>query len=122
MLVTGDCALLEVSISGRNGSTSCVGDQVTYTCTVSDNVHQWQIPSRHFSEFILRNLPTFPRPGDYPSPFSIMTEDDGGVGADPITSALSVTSFLGLDGANIACSDTGAIEIQDATAMVFGKC
>ena len=64
---------------------------------------------------------SLPPPVGPPSLFLIETTEDGG-GA--ITTELSVTSFAGLNGANITCSDGNLIttETQDATALVFGKC
>ena len=115
LLHTGVSAPLQVSIA-----TSCVGDLVTYTCTLPTVSHAWMIPSLGFIETITRTTPTFSEP---PSPFSIVTTADGG-GANPITTALSVTSFAGLNGANITCGDPSQIlnETQDTTVVVFGKC
>ena len=120
VLVTGDCAPLQVVICSGNTNTSCVGDLVTYTCTVPAVAHTWSIPSLGFSDTITRTSPTFDDPA---SPFSIVITADGG-GANPITTALSVTSFAGLNGANITCSDGNELitETQDTIAMVFGKC
>ena len=122
--MTGDCAPLDVDISGRNGSnTSCVGDLVTYTCTVPAVAHDWEILSLGFTATINRNNPTFPRPTNPPSPFTIVTTADGN-GSNPITTALSVTSFAGLRGEDIICTDGNLVsrETRNATAMVFGKC
>ena len=83
----------------------------------------WESSSLGLAATITRANPTFPRPGDPASPFSIVTTADGG-GVNPITTALSVTSFAGLDGANISCRDANQVtnDIQDAVIMVFGKC
>ena len=70
--MTGDCAPLQVAVTNRSGSTSCVGDQVTYTCTLNENSHEWEIPSIGLDETITRSEPTFPRNGDPPSPLSIV--------------------------------------------------
>ena len=121
IIYAGDCAPLQVAIAGRSGSISCVGDMVTFTCTVPAVAHSWDIPSL-VDVSITRQDPTFPRPGDPASPFAItITADEGGV--NPILTALSVTSFAGLNGANITCSDANQIEdeAQDATALVFSK-
>ena len=117
VFVTGDCAPLEVDIAGRSGSTSCVGDMVTYTCTLPATAHTWSIPSL-VDVSITRVNPTFPPPGSPPSQFSIVTTADGG-GTNPITTELSVTSFAGLNGANVTCSDGNQLitETQDATAI-----
>ena len=118
VLVTGDCAPLQVTISSGNTNTSCVGDLVTYTCTVPAVAHTWSILD--FMVAITRGTTTFDDPA---SRFSITTTVDGG-GPNPITTELSVTSFAGLNGADITCSDGNAFtnETQDTIAMVFGKC
>ena len=122
VLVTGDCAPLQVTITDRSGSTSCVGDLVNYTCTLPAVSHNWRIPSLG-DVSITRINPIFPRPGDPPSQFSIVTTSDEG-GTNPITTVLSVTSFAGLNGITITCSDGNRFinETQEAIAMVFGKC
>ena len=123
LLYAGDCAPLQVAVTGRSGSTSCVGDWVTYTCTVSAVAHDWDIPSLGLDATITRTSPTFPRPGDPVSPFSIVTTADGG-GPSPVTTVLSVTSFAGLNGITLSCSDGNQFTngTQDVIAMVFGKC
>ena len=115
----GDPAPLQILVTGRSGSTSCVGDQVTFTCTLPAVAHVWSIRSLGFSAVISRGLPTF---HDSASPFTIVTTADGG-GVNPITTELSVTSFAGLNGANITCIDANQVvtEVQDTIAMVFGK-
>ena len=121
ILFTGTCPLQTV-VTGRSGSISCVGDQVTFTCTVPAVAHSWDIPSLGLDASITRNTPTFSRPGDPSSRFSIVTTVDGG-GANPITTELSVISFAGLNGTNITCSDANQIvtEHQSTIAIVFGK-
>ena len=74
----GDCAPLQVSISGRSGSTSCVGDLVTYTCTLPAIAHVWESPTLGFAAAITRVNPTFPFPDGPASPFSIAITADGG--------------------------------------------
>ena len=119
VLVIGDCASLQVAVTNRSGSTSCVGDMVTYTCTVPSIAHQWNIPSLGESVIVTRNRRTFSGSGDGSLSIALTTDE-----ADAITTALSVTSFAGLNGANITCFDAigGVIETQDTTAMVFGRC
>ena len=114
----GDCAPLQVSVTNRSGSISCVGDVVTYTCTVPSIAHQWNAPSLGVAGIITMTLPAFPGSGEG-SPSVSLTSGD-----DPITTALSVTSFAGLNGADITCFDAliRINETQDSTAMVFGKC
>ena len=86
-------------------------------------VHSWDIPSFGLDIIIARSQSTFPLPDGPVSPFSITITADGG-GANPITTTLSVTSFAGLNGADITCSDGIQIidDTQDAIAMMFGKC
>lgn len=108
-----------MSIAGRNGSMPCVGETVTYTCTVAAIAHAWKIPSFGFSVTISRATPTFSD-----GQFSIITTADGG-GSNPITTALSVTTFAGLDGANITCEDgfasPGEGDIKMTVVTVLGK-
>ena len=117
--MTGDCAPLQVTISSGNTDTSCLGDMVTYTCTLPAVSHVWSIPSLGFLETITRSCPTFDDPA---SRFSIETTADEG-GPNPITTALTVSSFAGLNGASITCSDGNEFtnETGDTIAMVFGK-
>jgi hypothetical protein len=41
-----------------------------------------------------------------------------------MTTVLTVTSFAGLNGANISCTDAGPVNgtVQETTAAVFGEC
>ena len=124
LIVAGDCAPLQVAVAGRSGSTSCVGDLVTVTCTLPVVIHDWEIPSLGLDVIITRRIPTFPRFSGDDSRFSIAITMQGGLDTDSITTELSVTSFAGLSGANITCSDPLQIigATQDTIILLFGKC
>lgn len=118
--MTGDFSPLGFAIAGRSGSRSCVGDLVTYTCTLPAVSHRWRIPTfglQQLDVIITRANSVF---SDSRISISI-TEDEGG--ANPITTELSVVLFSGLDGANIICRDGNEFlfQIQEATVMVAGE-
>jgi hypothetical protein len=128
-LCVGVGAPLQTTVVNRGGSTSCVGDIVTYTCNISSNVHLWRItqPGSGLIAAALSNtlgFPTFPPSGADPSPFMIaVTTDDNVTGF--ITTVLTVTSFAGLNGTNILCAENAMAtgdDIQETTAVVFGEC
>ena len=84
-------------------------------------VHAWRIPSLSFSASITRADPSASNAG--PPSFSIVIVDDIGTA---IITALSITSYPGLDGIIISCEDGNVApgqqpEIQNTTAMVFGE-
>jgi hypothetical protein len=118
---------LETTVLNRNGSTSCIGDTVNYTCTVGGIAHVWRIAppgSSATTGVITRVSPTFSFPGGAPSPFmiSIATYD---MVNNVITTVLTVTSFAGLNGTDILCIDGTVVngEIQEtiATVLTFGE-
>ena len=119
IMFTGSCAPLQVSVRGRNGSMPCVGETVTYTCSVNAIVHAWKIPSLQLSISITRSTPTFSD-----GQFYIEITSDGG-GNNPITTALTVTAFTALDGANLTCenglANPGEGEIQMTVVTVLGE-
>jgi hypothetical protein len=119
---TGDGAPFKDVVTDRNGSTSCVGDMITYTCSVPAVAHAWEIPSLNFSELITRTTATFPPINNDTSQFSIVTTADPG-GNNSITTALSVNATAALDGANVTCGNGDQIvnDIQSNIIMVFGK-
>ena len=115
--VVGECAPLQTVVSGRSGETSCVGDTVTYTCTISASSHTWMISSLANPASVSIGARTVNIP-----PYSIEVTSDNGV--NMVTgSRLTVTSFAGLDGVNITCFDATTLNgvVQETTAMVFGK-
>ena len=113
-------APLQTTVLNR---ASCVGDTVTYTCTVSGNGHDWTIEppgSSVISASITRRFPDFPRPGNPPSPFIINTTSDV---SSSLATVLTVTAFAGLNGTRISCVDVIDVsgDLQEATAAVFGE-
>ena len=117
MSVVGECALLQTEVSGRSGETSCLGENVTYICSISGFTHVWRISGFSDAAFV-----TAGQRSDNIGPYSIEAISVSGV--NMVTeSRLTVTSFPGLNGVNITCLDTTATngEVQETTAMVFGK-
>ena len=111
----GYCAELQTVITGRSGSTSCIGDSVTYICTVPSQAHLWNVPALGANNVGISRVAL---------PFN-----DGGVsiaivpGPDapnPIVSALTVTASPQLNGASIICADIISSADQNTTATVFG--
>jgi hypothetical protein len=118
---TGDGAPFEdVVVTGRSGSTSCVGDMITYTCTIPAVSHTWAT-SLGFDTSISRGSPTFPTIG-VSSQFSIVTTADPG-GANPITTAFSVNATVELNGTVVTCSDGNQMvnDTQSDAVTIFGK-
>ena len=97
--------------------TSCIGDTVTYTCTVNAVGHGWNIS-------LLPEVVTVTRSGPRKSepPYMFRLIGDEVVG--PINSTLSLTVFAGFNGTSITCEDSNLLfgVKQSATAMVFGEC
>jgi hypothetical protein len=125
LIIIGVGAPLQTTVLNRSGSTSCIGDTVNYTCTVGGGAHIWRIapPGSSVSTVaITRGSPTFPAPGGSPSPFMISLATDDIVN-NVITTVLTVTSFAGLNGTDISCTDTSVVngEVQETIAIAFGK-
>ena len=98
-------------------STPCVGDDVTYTCTVASLAHTWNFGS--FTADVI-NGDTIGVPetvGAYT--LVLLSRNSSG-----LVSTLSVTAFDGLNGTNISCRDGLAVnnpEVQETSALVFGE-
>lgn len=111
----GDVAQLQMSIGGRIRQSSCVGELVTFLCSVAANSHGWTIPTVNLAVTINRFIRQLSIP-----PFNItLVSDDGNV----ITTSLSVISHAGLNGTNISCSDSNNLigETQFIVASVLGE-
>ena len=119
MFSPGDSAELEVLIGGMSiGRTaSCVGETVTYVCTVPSNAHKW---IRKSDSFTFKTIVIAGGGGDafdngfiFQGIFLI----DG-----HLTSAVTVFTTFELNGVVIVCEDgEGSEEEQTVTAVVFGK-
>ena len=118
-LISGitNCAPLQIDAPARAGSTSCIGDTITYICTVSSQAHTWSIASLGVTVAITRAVPMTTSP-----PVTVVTTGDDGTS---ITTALTVTAVTGLDGANITCVEGVAgpqdAQLQEVIASVFGE-
>ena len=112
----GDCAELEVLINNVNRTTSCVGETVTYVCTVGSARHVWNITGLNEEESVLGGSDDEVR--------GVFTIAPVSVANGILTSSVSVTSFPGLDGVMLRCRDgtnTQGLEEQTTTATVFGE-
>ena len=100
-----------------SGTGFCVGDNVTFTCTLPSFAHQWIGPG--FSETItpVTDVP-FMRGTDNRLIFTRL-----GIHPNRIITSLSLVVYSGFDGATLTCSDGFQmnIETQTATATVFGE-
>ena len=95
---------------------ACIGDAITYTCSVATFSHTWRILSFGVDVDITRNR------NFSDSRFTIVVARDPG-SDNPIITELSVIAFDGLNGTAIHCSDANTIvtDTQETIAMVFGK-
>ena len=119
MFIPDDCAELEVLINGVNigRTTSCVGENVTYVCTVASTTHIWRSDS-FVQSITIAGISTDVTDANGFTFQSMGLNDD-----IILTSSVSVTSFPGLNGSLIKCGDgtgLGAQE-QNTTAMVIGE-
>ena len=100
-------------------NTSCVGQEVTYTCTIQSTSHAWTL---HTLPNPLTTAITRATPEDTRPPYSFQTVSDDG---NTIITSVTVTAFPELNGTIISCVDgnapTGQGDMQETTAMVFGK-
>ena len=96
--------------------TSCVGETVTYVCTVASVVHQWRSASFDNSFTLAGASEDVTDANGFT--FQTISLIDG-----ILTSAVSVLSSSGLNGALIECEDVGGLgaEEQTTTAIVFGN-
>ena len=97
-------------------TTSCVGEVVTYVCTVDSPAHLWSSADFAQSVTIAGGSPDVTDENGFT--FLRMSFADG-----ILTSSVTLTSYSGLDGVMIACVDATAIdaEEQNTIAMVYGE-
>ena len=119
MFTPGNSAELEVLINGVNigRTTSCVGETVTYVCTVASVAHIWRSASFVQSVALAGSSDDVTDSNGFA--FQRISLIDG-----ILTSSVSVLSNSGLNGTLIECEDgTGlGAEEQTTTAMLIGKC
>lgn len=116
----GNCTDLEVLIGGEMiGRTAlCIGENVTYVCTVNTISHIWRSQMDLFMQDQVITQGTDPITDSNGFVFQRVSQSNAG-----ITSSFSAVSFSGLDGERIECSD-GTVQNggqQVITAMVFGE-
>lgn len=98
------------------GSTSCTGDTVTFTCTISAIAHTWT-----FSFGILNSV-TISRENPIVVEADYILRTVTNLGG-PITTSLELTSSAELDGRSISCTDPSNMvtDIQIGSVMMFGE-
>ena len=92
-------------------SESCIGENITYVCNVTAVAHTWRING---SPAIA--VSSTPQVIDERYTLRIVSLND-------LVSSVSVTSFDGLSGVNLTCTDGRPVNppTQDVVAMVLGK-
>ena len=99
--------------------TSCIGDDVTYTCNVDSTVHIWEFGGLIGTVAIGASL------NDPASIGAFTLQRVSGTSTSAIVSTLSVTTFAGLNGTLISCRDGTVIpedaESQTTIAFVLGE-
>ena len=94
-------------------SASCTGENVTYVCNIISVGHVWSINGGPC--LVVTLTPQVINEG-----YTLQLVSFN----DTIVSSLSVTSFDGLNGINVTCTDPVLIDPlppQEAVAMVLGK-
>ena len=98
--------------------TLCIGDDVTYTCTVASPTHRWDFGGQTHTASSGDRL-------NDPVSVGIYTLQRVSGNSSRIVSTLSVTAFAGLNGTQISCRDAltsiQEAERQQTTAFVFGE-
>ena len=89
--------------------SSCLGDTVTYNCTLQAIAHIWRIHTQPLVVYsVVRTLPE----GGIVSGFRFQLVVDTG---DAIISSMTVTTFLGLNNVTIQCADGNIPEGEGIT-------
>ena len=117
MFSPGDCGELQV-VTGDIGRTiSCVGETVSYVCTVASVNHIWSSDSFVQSITIAGASPDVTDANGFTFQSMGLNEDNF------LTSSVSVTSFPELNGSLIQCGDASGLgaEEQNTTALVIGE-
>ena len=99
------------------GTGFCVGDNLTFTCTVSSLGHQWRGPSLSLTINPGSIVPYM----DGPDGRFILTRV--GSQRSRIITSLSLIVYFGFDGATLTCADSLLVveETQTSTASVLGE-
>lgn len=107
---------IQTIVDGRNRNAPCIGENVTYICTVPVLSHAWNVPRYDVTATISVQTNLF------------INKDPGfiirlmAVGTNTITSSLSVISFAGLNGTRITCTDSVILggESQEIVVNILG--
>ena len=94
----------------------CPGENVTFTCTIPSNGHQWSIPSRGIFQSL---LPRDQGRVILNSPFQFTVTE---VMTGSIISTATVTATADLNGTVLLCQDAiGMLPNQNNTINIIGK-
>ena len=115
-LHTGNCAKLQVLINGQTGrSTACVGENLTYVCTLETVTfgHYWSIPGID-SQIVLLDILDITVMG-----FTLRSVQEVD---DILSTSVSVTAYSELNGTVIECREAiFDVEVQNTTVLVDGE-
>lgn len=117
-LYQGVSSQLQALVQGEsNRDTPCVGENITYICTVPALSHAWSVPQYGVSATISVQTSSF----DNKNPqftMRLVTHS-----SNAITSSLSVIVFTDLNGTRITCTDSITLkgESQEITVEILGK-
>ena len=100
-----------------SGTGFCVGDNVTFTCTVPINTHHWSGPGLSETVGAATVVPFLSGTDNQ----FILTRVD--FQQSIISTSLSLTVYSGFDGVTLVCADGGGGngDPQNFTATVLGK-
>ena len=100
--------------------TSCIGDEVTYTCTVDSVAHRWDTNDGVTATILIGDFLNATQVGGV---YTLKRVEANSTSA--IASTLSATAFAGLNGTLISCRDglvaEGIAETRTARVMIFGE-
>ena len=107
MLIDGDV---------RESPASCVGENITFVCTVASLRHSWTVGSFVSGQTVLA------RDDEDITEVGVFTFRRVNVSGGTITSSVSVLSFSDLNNVMIECVDGGGgTEEQNNVAQVYGE-
>lgn len=102
---------------GSNRNTPCIGENITYICTVPALSHAWNVPQYGVSATISVQTTSFTN--EEPEfTMRLLTRS-----STAITSSLSVIVFTSLNGTRITCTDSITLngESQEILMEILGK-
>ena len=100
------------------GTGFCVGDNVSFTCNIPSNSHQWSVDGFRLGINRLTPLPAVGGPDD-----RFILSLARPLPNDSIISTLSVITYSGFNGLKITCVDATVLfaEQQTSIAAILGE-